>query len=156
MSGSLASEDNVEPNMTPILDMVFQLITFFMLVINFKGAALDQSLQLPILGSAKPIESAEGESLLVLNIDPDGKLKVDGVVQENPFGYIEQEAKSCLRTAQAENPRLTANDELPTIVVIRADVNTHVDSVNSIVSLCQKKHFKRFSFRALNRKGDNN
>ena len=26
-----------EPNLTPILDMVFQLITFFMLVINFKA-----------------------------------------------------------------------------------------------------------------------
>ena len=35
-----ASSEN-EPNLTPILDMVFQLITFFMLVINFKGAAMD-------------------------------------------------------------------------------------------------------------------
>lgn len=155
MSGSLAAEDNVEPNMTPILDMVFQLITFFMLVINFKGAALDQSLQLPILGSAKPIESAEGESLLVLNVDPDGKLKVDGMEQKDPTAYIQQEARVCLKTAQAENPKLTANDELPTIVVVRADVNTHVDAVNTIVTLCQKQRFKRFSFRALSRKGDN-
>ncbi len=155
MSGSLASADNVEPNMTPILDMVFQLITFFMLVINFKGAALDQSLQLPILGSAKPIESAEGESLLVLNVDPDGKLKVDGSEQKDPGSYIKQEARVCLKTAQAENPKLTAQDELPTIVVIRADVNTHVDAVNTVVTLCQRERFKRFSFRALSRKGDN-
>jgi feruloyl esterase len=42
-----------EPNLTPILDMVFQLITFFMLVINFQAAAVDMSLKLPVVGSAR-------------------------------------------------------------------------------------------------------
>ncbi len=37
MSGSLATAANAEPNLTPMLDMVFQLVTFFMLVINFKS-----------------------------------------------------------------------------------------------------------------------
>ena len=56
MSGSLPGGGvKAEPNLTPILDMVFQLITFFMLVINFKAAELDLSLQLPVLGSAKPL-----------------------------------------------------------------------------------------------------
>jgi biopolymer transport protein ExbD len=40
MSG-MSHASNAEPNLTPILDMVFQLITFFMLVINFKSAAMD-------------------------------------------------------------------------------------------------------------------
>jgi len=44
MSGALpGSSVKSEPNLTPILDMVFQLITFFMLVINFKSAELDMS-----------------------------------------------------------------------------------------------------------------
>ncbi len=32
-----------EPDWTPMLDMVFQLVTFFMLVINFKAANMDLS-----------------------------------------------------------------------------------------------------------------
>jgi biopolymer transport protein ExbD len=51
------SAERGEPNLTPILDMVFQLITFFMLVINFKTATLDLTLKLPVLGSARPVDS---------------------------------------------------------------------------------------------------
>ena len=54
MSGSLSHGASAEPNLTPMLDMVFQLITFFMLVINFKSAQLDMSLKLPIFGSLVP------------------------------------------------------------------------------------------------------
>ena len=81
-----------QPNLTPLLDMVFQLITFFMLVINFKDAALDQSLQLPVLGSARPLDTKGQEDLLVLNIDAEGRLKVYGVPREVQ-SYIADEAR---------------------------------------------------------------
>ena len=42
-----------------MLDMVFQLITFFMLVINFKSASMDLNLKLPVVGSARPVETEE-------------------------------------------------------------------------------------------------
>ena len=60
------------PNLTPILDMVFQLITFFMLVINFKAAELDQTLTLPVVGSRRARRKATG-SYLVLNVKQDDK-----------------------------------------------------------------------------------
>ncbi len=44
-----AGDDSGEPDLTPILDMVFQLITFFKLVCNFKAAAMDLSLSLPVV-----------------------------------------------------------------------------------------------------------
>jgi biopolymer transport protein ExbD len=69
MSGSVRGGPKVEPNLTPILDMVFQLITFFMLVINFKAAEIDMSLQLPVLASAKPLpKDANNLKMLVLNV----------------------------------------------------------------------------------------
>ena len=42
--------------------MVFQLITFFMLVINFKSAELDLTLKLPVVGSARPVDNGTGAS----------------------------------------------------------------------------------------------
>ena len=39
MSVTSMQKIKAQPNLTPMLDMVFQLITFFMLVINFKSAA---------------------------------------------------------------------------------------------------------------------
>jgi biopolymer transport protein ExbD len=67
MSGSVPGGVKAEPNLTPILDMVFQLITFFMLVMNFKAAEIDQSLMLPVLGSAKPLVDSEMR-VIVLNV----------------------------------------------------------------------------------------
>jgi len=68
MSGSVSGGRPAEPNLTPILDMVFQLITFFMLVINFKAAELDLSLMLPVIGSAKPLKEGADIKLMVLNV----------------------------------------------------------------------------------------
>ncbi len=67
MSGSTPGGQKVEPNLTPILDMVFQLITFFMLVISFKAAELDQTLMLPVLGSARPLDASDMK-VIVLNV----------------------------------------------------------------------------------------
>ena len=60
MSGSVSSEITAAPNLTPLLDMVFQLITFFMLVINFKSAELDLALKLPVVGSARSRRNGQG------------------------------------------------------------------------------------------------
>jgi biopolymer transport protein ExbD len=68
MSGSVPGGSRVEPNLTPILDMVFQLITFFMLVMNFKAAEIDQTLMLPVLGSAKPLVDGGDLKVIVLNV----------------------------------------------------------------------------------------
>ncbi len=81
MSAALHSSDTAEPNLTPMLDMVFQLVTFFMLVINFQSAALDMSLKLPVVGSARPVET-QSEDLMVLNIDKEGQVKMFGKVMD--------------------------------------------------------------------------
>ena len=67
MTAALSNKARAEPNLTPLLDMVFQLITFFMLVISFKAAEIDQTLNLPVLGSARPLDASEMK-VLVLNV----------------------------------------------------------------------------------------
>ena len=93
MSGS-SSNDRAEPNLTPILDMVFQLITFFMLVVNFKAASVDLNLELPVIGSAMP--SSHDTDVMVLNIDKEGRLRVYGE-EKNVDAYVAQEAQLALR-----------------------------------------------------------
>src|SRR5262249_61974419 len=104
MSASMSHDSSAEPNLTPILDMVFQLITFFMLVINFKGAALDLSLKLPVLGSARPLDTEGHEDLFVLNIDASGRLKVYGM-EKDIATYIASEARLATLKISASNPK---------------------------------------------------
>src|SRR5438270_13110363 len=82
MSASLTNELRAEPNLTPLLDIVFQLITFFMLVINFSQDNFDSRIKLPVAGSARPQDDAAklAEERLVLNVDRDGHLIFNGQV----------------------------------------------------------------------------
>lgn len=146
MSRSM-DEREAAPNLTPILDMVFQLITFFMLVVNFKTASIDQSLKLPVIGSARPLDTNGQEELLVLNIDTTGRLMVWGQFRE-PESYIAGQAKASLATAQKARPDMKPGDELPTMVVIRADRLAPFRCVNRIIKLCQDNGFRTFALKA--------
>jgi biopolymer transport protein ExbD len=150
MSASMSHEANAEPNLTPILDLVFQLITFFMLVINFKSASLDLSLKLPVVGSARPVDMKGQEELLILNINAQGKLNVYGVEKEVE-GYIAGEAQASLIAARRNNPELKAGDDLPSMVVIRADQATPFKLLNRVIKACQDNGYRKFALKAKNR-----
>lgn len=148
---SQSSEGTAEPDLTPLLDMVFQLITFFMLVINFKGAALDQSLQLPVLGSARPLEWKGDHEPLMLNVDNEGRVKVYGAVVAAEK-YIAEEATELKRQLRASGE--SDSKELPVPVVLRADKGTRFHLVNHVIKLCQDNGYVQFSLSAMTGAGE--
>jgi biopolymer transport protein ExbD len=135
-----------EPNLTPILDMVFQLVTFFMLVINFKAASLDMSLQLPVVGSALPLETGERD-VLVLNVLPSGKLRMYGE-ERDVESLIAQEARSARQSTSGAQKQGTPG-ELPTTIIIRADRTTPYHYIHHVIQVCQSHGFRSFQYRAL-------
>jgi biopolymer transport protein ExbD len=150
MAASSSEMAQSQPNLTPLLDMVFQLITFFMLVVNLKEASVDLELQLPVLGSARPVETKGEENLLVLNIDAEGRLKLYGSATEVRT-YIAKEARQEEARMKANNKAYKPGDELATTVVIRADKSTPFKLLNDIIKICQKHNYRKFALKALNR-----
>ena len=154
MSGSVPGGVKAEPNLTPILDMVFQLITFFMLVINFKAAELDQTLKLPIIGSARPVPLGTQKEFLVLNVkDVGGKAAVSvygRVIDEDHIkGYLNEEAKVSLKAAKLTSEDIASGTkELPETVVIRADKDCPFHHVNYVVMSCQAIGYRKFAYKA--------
>ena len=124
MSGS-AAEERFEPNLTPILDMVFQLITFFMLVTSFKAAALDVNLKLPVIGSAQPVDTTGMGDLLVLNVDQQGNIRVFGEERQDVEQYI---------ASEAEAARLAGADDAIEQVERGGAIGTHDDRVGQVVA----------------------
>ena len=151
MSASMSHSASAEPNLTPILDMVFQLITFFMLVINFKAASMDLDLKLPVIGSARPVDTQGEEDLLILNINSQGQLRVYGQLIPDISTYIANEATASLMVARQTNPNLKAGDELPSTVVIRADKSTAFAMLNRVISKCQEHGYRKFALKAMNK-----
>jgi biopolymer transport protein ExbD len=152
MARLLSTDVKAEPNLTPILDMVFQLITFFMLVINFKSAELDLSLKLPVVGSARPVDTKGQRDLLVLNIAKTGNLTVQfGRTITNIDRYLRDEAQASMLAARMTAADLETGQELPTTIVIRADRATPFRNVNRVIKACQDNGFRRFALKALNK-----
>lgn len=150
MSEVPGGDADASPNLTPILDMVFQLITFFMLVINFKSAALDLNLKLPVMGSAKLVDSSTNNDLLVLNVlAKEGKLTQYGS-EVDAATFIKNEARVS-KMASKKTDEQIEKEGFDTIVVIRADQNTPFRYLYRVLKTCQDEGFRSFALRAMNR-----
>src|SRR5580698_6238582 len=73
-----------EPDMTPMIDIVFQLLTFFMIAINFENTKADERVRLPKDMLAKPPE-VKPEHELVLNFGYERDLNG---VRKNPVPTV--------------------------------------------------------------------
>lgn len=147
-------------DMTPMIDMTFQLIAFFMFVLNFSKDAADERVRLPIADQATPIEGPTFEPLF-LNVDRDGKLLALGeawdVEAQRPRidAYLRNEAALARRTMQysaSNNPEAAADlaaNRLWTTVVIRADHSTPYRGIRGLIEMCQQLGFYKFAMRAL-------
>ncbi len=153
MSASITSEFKAEPNLTPLLDVVFQLITFFMLVINFSSENYDQRVRLPVAESARPIEDEQrvSEDRLVLNVDSEGHLLIGGEVQplHKAIQTIKHQADLVKLNLRAVGGKLDPSGSLPTTIILRADKDANFSSVISLIKACQSNGFRKFNLKAM-------
>src|SRR6266849_1183623 len=96
-------DDPADPNLIPLLDLVFQLIMFFMITVNFvRVDQINESIELPVAQAAVPMEKS-AEEFVFLNIDKNGRLvgnmdnlNADGKLEEylkNLMTYLERKAR---------------------------------------------------------------
>jgi biopolymer transport protein ExbD len=153
MAGAITSEVRAEPNLTPLLDVVFQLITFFMLVVNFTSENYDQRVHLPVAGSARPVEDTQrvSEDRLVLNVDRDGHLLVGGQAQSltEAIQTIKHQADLVKLNLRASGLKFDATKGLPTTIVFRADKDATFASVMNLINACQTQGFRKFALKAM-------
>jgi biopolymer transport protein ExbD len=125
------------------------LITFFILVTNFNSVEMDLSLKLPVVGSARPVETNGQQGLLVLNIDRQGELKIYGRMIQDVESFISKEASARRMGARIQSGDNEAVQDLPTTVVIRADRATSFKMLNRVIKACQDNGFRKFALKAL-------
>jgi biopolymer transport protein ExbD len=143
-----------EPDMTPMIDIVFQLLTFFMIAINFENTKADERVKLPIDALAKPPES-KLDNELVLNVgfnrQRDGTIvgapvifyNGDPVLLDKILPKLQEEAT--IFKSKASNPE-KALDEVA--VNIRADAAVPTGMVQELIEKCQEAKFTKFSLKA--------
>lgn len=110
-------------NLTPIIDVVFNLLIFFLVATKFEDEEWSLPVAVPQASHATPIASKPKE--LFINIDDRGRYFVGG-------GFVNAaQLETSLRQAAANNPGRQT-------VVIRADKNCVWQYVVNVMDLCNK------------------
>ena len=79
-----------------------------------------------------------------------GKVLLYGGAHE-PGEYLAKEANYARLELKREGKKVKAGDELPTMVVVRADSSTPFEQLNKVLTDCQKNGFRKFALRAMNK-----
>ena len=115
---------------TPLIDVVFLLLIFFLVASRFSEEERQLDLNLPSVSEAMSVTAPINE--IVINIDAQGQFFIDGA-----FRKVEQ-VEQILTRARSNNP-------LSQAVVIRADKKTDWDYVATAMNLCKKVGIEDFS-----------
>ena len=132
---------SAEGDMTSMIDMTFQLIAFFMILINFADAEANQEIKLPGSQLAVP-PAAPPEDPIVVQMNDKG-LILYSAEEFEPLSFVKKRfaVKRDLIKKAGKNPQTAT-------VIIRADKNVAAKFVRELLEACQELGFETFAFRA--------
>jgi biopolymer transport protein ExbD len=129
-----------EMDMTPMIDVTFQLIAFFMFVLNFSEVDQDQRVNLPSSELAKPPDVAY-EQPLTIQLTADEQIIFAG-------DYMSSDGLKAALLREAQIIKSHPNKKIEdTTIIIRADKFAKAGKVQEIIQKCQEVEFDTFALR---------
>jgi biopolymer transport protein ExbD len=135
-------DDNTEPDLTAMLDVVMQLLMYFIVTVNFIDQEKNPSLELPIAQVAKPLSN--DRDYLALTIDAKGKLLILG---ESPKDL--DSARIWLDNQVLNLKERSPDHTIHTAIKVRAHKDVDYEVVYDFMQICKEKGFKRFSMQVM-------
>lgn len=129
-----------EGDWTPMIDMTFQLVAFFMVVLNFSEADQDDRVALPQSVLAKPPE-VPLQDPLTIHLTPRGTAIFAGE-------EVDDTVLQRLLRREIEVMTLAKRSAADATIIIRASAQSATGRVQQIIQLCQREKFEKFALRA--------
>lgn len=149
MSASAGSE-GTDPNLTPLLDLVLQLIMFFMITVNFvRVDQFSDEIKLPVAQNATPLDNT-AEEFLFLNLNQKGTLvgTLSNFALDTPGKlkvFLSREKVELERASRDKG-----NKGQPKIVIVlRADMECRYEDVWSVLDSCKQAGFVHWQLRVM-------
>lgn len=124
-------------NMTPMIDIVFQLLIFFMLVMDMSKAQLE-ILVVPYASKAIK-EKFEDPTLMVINVMKDGAIKIQGKVFWKAGQEDDNKRLEDLFISRKQDPKYQEvkgrEDWVRYAILVRADRSTAFEHVQKILMM---------------------
>ena len=128
-------------DLTPMIDVTFQLIIFFMLLVNFDQTEQDQRVNLPVSELAEPPEDPY-ENALTIQLTKDGVILFGGE-ELSSIDQLQSKLRLETQVIQAyEDQRIE-----DTTIIIRADSTAKTGLVQEMVQAAQNVGFRHFALR---------
>ena len=131
--------DLAEGDLTPMIDMVFQLIAFFMVLINFTQTEANDRVKLPSSVLVKPPEVAN-EFPIILHVAIDGAVILGG--DEYTAETLRLGLRKELAVIQSEGKSVEDAN-----VIIRAHRDAAAGDVQEIIRVAQEQELINFALR---------
>jgi biopolymer transport protein ExbD len=162
--GSVAAE----PNLTPLLDVVLQLLMFFMMCVNFVTEQVNEDVKLPGSQSAKPMMK-DGVDALVINLQPyhaeeqarsakfkpielakfhEGEAMASALLKP-PFKMTE--LTSFLKQYYQDAGRISKDGKVRTVIILRAHRDSQYDDVYRVLQMCKTIGYHDLHLRAISK-----
>jgi biopolymer transport protein ExbD len=149
---SHGSSDKCEPNLVPLLDMVLQLVMFFMVCANFVMEQVNDTIKLPEAIAAKPITARDPDTIF-LNVNEKGVVLL-GPLQiqanagretlDNPIqvqGFMKRMYDEDVRASPDKKPRMA--------VILRVDRKTPWEQTYAIMKHIRLAGYQQVKLRTI-------
>jgi biopolymer transport protein TolR len=142
-----AGSETCDPNLTPLLDLVLQILMFFMVTVNFATEQTQEDVALPTSQSARPLPKHGAKDPIFINlVVKEGDKNEHQVLITGKPPMIQAEARSWIQNQYDDLKRF---GEVTSPVVIRADKNADYGEVYKLLRACADAGFRNLKVRAI-------
>ena len=133
----------VEMDMTPMIDMTFQLLAFFMVIVNFTESDQNERIKLPKSALARPPDRPL-DFPITFHLTDEGTVFYG--LDEMTVPAIPTVLRREKSLAESEGRKISDAN-----VIIRADRLAKTGKVQELIKICQENSFEKFVLRAMER-----
>lgn len=157
------SDEIAEPDLTPLLDLVLQLLMFFIINVNFVSEQVSADIKLPSSESARPVDKADPAAIFLGQ-----KVKTQQYINERlsakeaaRFQNFDSvvliptqppmtppEAQAWLKDKYEFLSKLKPNEKVDTIIYFRPDADLEYGEMVKLMTSCKVAGFTRIKVRA--------
>lgn len=125
-------------DMTPMIDIVFQLIIFFVVTVDMQNKALETNVRMAMAPNG-PVEEVKDPRTVVVDVEADGTISI----MRTPLseGQLYTVLKKAVNTSGQSTP-----------VVIRGDLAAKHEIIKKVMDVCGKAGLWKLRFAALKEK----